>query len=75
MAGFGALLGTGRLLEAAFWTAVCGALLAAGWIAVRTVAQRRKAGTLPRAPASAADSMPYAPAITAGVWLSLVPKG
>ena len=82
MAGFGAVLGVKRLLEAALWTAGCGGLLAALVVAVSQVREisRRKhsagaeegnsaSGRRPRA-----DSIPYAPAIAAGVWLSLVPK-
>ncbi len=69
MAGFGAMLGAGRLLQAAFWTALTGGLLAAGvlgfsaarrWLAP---GQQEKAG-----PAS----IPYAPAIAMGVWLTLL---
>lgn len=74
MAGFGAVLGTKLLLEAALWTAGCGGLMASAVIAVRYV--RRKCVGLkdvsPSAPA--AETIPYAPAIAAGVWLALVPK-
>ena len=66
MAGFGAMLGTERILEAALWTAGSGGLIAAGVILVRAV-RRRGADKSP-----ALDSIPYAPAITAGVWLSLI---
>jgi prepilin peptidase CpaA len=70
MAGFGALLGANRLLEAALWTAGTGGLLALGVLAFRAL--RKRTG----APAgTASDSIPYAPAIALGVWLSLVPKG
>lgn len=81
MAGFGAVLGVKRLLEAALWTAGCGGVMAVAVIVVSTLreAWRRrssgKAGTsgpVPRRPV--VDSIPYAPAIAAGVWLSLVPK-
>jgi prepilin peptidase CpaA len=64
MSGFGALLGTGRLLQAALFTAAVGgvlALSAVAWHALR----RRKEGGAP------AVSIPYAPAIAAGVWLAL----
>jgi prepilin peptidase CpaA len=72
MAGFGALLGAGRLLEAALWTAGTGGFLALGVLAFRSLHRRAGAG----APAGASiDSIPYAPAIALGVWLSLVPKG
>lgn len=83
MTGFGALLGAGRLLEAALWTAGVGGLLALGVLAVRAV--RRKltgkgsgAGLpekLPEQEAERRESIPYAPAIALGVWLSLVPPG
>jgi prepilin peptidase CpaA len=68
MSGFGALLGPARLLEASLWTAAIGGLLALsylGWQRLRRVWN---------ATAPATDSIPYAPAIAAGVWLSLVPK-
>jgi prepilin peptidase CpaA len=77
MAGFGALLGTGRLLEAALWTAGAGGLLALGALAYQGVRGRF---VTPKAAETAEekerrDSIPYAPAIAIGVWLSLVPKG
>jgi prepilin peptidase CpaA len=71
MAGFGALLGAGRLLEAALWTAGVGGVLA---LAVLGWRQMRKAVAGPAA-GPESDSIPYAPAIALGVWLSLVPKG
>jgi prepilin peptidase CpaA len=77
MAGFGALLGPGRLLEAALWTAGVGGVIAVatlGFRALRRAVAGVRSGT-PRVTAVAADSIPYAPAITLGVWLSLVPKG
>jgi prepilin peptidase CpaA len=70
MSGFGALLGPGRLLEAALWTAGLGGILALGVLAVQYVRARWRGGQLPVKP-----SIPYAPAIAAGVWLSMVPKG
>jgi Flp pilus assembly protein protease CpaA len=72
MTGFGALLGAGRLLEAALWTAGVGGLLAMGVLAFRAL--RKSFGGGAPAPASS-ESIPYAPAIALGVWLSLVPKG
>src|ERR1700688_2642434 len=76
MAGFGALLGAGRLLEAALWTAGVGgimAVVALGWKALR----RRLTNTAALSPEEREReaSIPYAPAIAVGVWLSLVPKG
>ncbi len=76
MAGFGALLGRGRLLEAALWTAAVGGILA--------VCGSRRAGPSGagshrgqadrKAEVERQESIPYAPAIALGVWLSLVPK-
>ena len=81
MAGFGAVLGSRLLLEAALWAAACGGLMATMVIAARYVGQlwRGRRGsdqkeTSGNAPRPSAESIPYAPAITAGVWLALVPK-
>jgi prepilin peptidase CpaA len=76
MAGFGAVLGVKRLLEAALWTAGCGGLLAVIVIAAGFVRGliRRSGQAAADAPKPRTDSIPYAPAIAAGVWLSLVPK-
>lgn len=81
MAGFGALLGTGRLIEAALWTAGVGGVLALGVVAYQAVERRvRQRFGSPTRIVTAEEkerqgSIPYAPAITLGVWLSLVPKG
>jgi prepilin peptidase CpaA len=97
MAGFGALLGARRLLEASLWTAGIGGLLAVMVLAIRPLwrwakshwamsrwgkVRLRPDGTEPAALLQSGeksgdkdDSIPYAPAITLGVWLSLVPKG
>jgi prepilin peptidase CpaA len=72
MAGFGALLGAGRLLEAALWTAGVGGILAVGTIAWKALRGKKADG--PTADGKK-ESIPYAPAITLGVWLALVPKG
>jgi prepilin peptidase CpaA len=80
MAGFGALLGAKRLLIAALWTAGCGGMLALAVIAARAILHlwRRRGMAATDASGSAAqamrqpESIPYAPAIAAGVWLSLV---
>lgn len=80
MAGFGALLGAKRLFEAALWTAACGGVLALAVIAAGTVrdlwARRNSAGNgtcvIGGQPTRRGESIPYAPAIAAGVWLSLV---
>ena len=79
MAGFGAVLGVSRLLEAALWTAACGGILAALAIGFSTLRGLWR-GTGKGSPRSAIgerrrlESIPYAPAIAAGVLLSLVPK-
>jgi prepilin peptidase CpaA len=68
MAGFGAVLGPGRLLEASLWTAGVGgifALAAVAWQLVRRTS--REDGK--------SASIPYAPAIAFGAWLALLPKG
>jgi prepilin peptidase CpaA len=73
MAGFGALLGAGRTLEAALWTAAAGGLLALfvlGFREVRKAIGKEKYS----GPEERKESIPYAPAITLGVWLSLVPR-
>ena len=73
MAGFGSVLGVHQLLEAALWTAGCGGLMAVAVIGVRSIRglwKNKDSAASPRR----ADSIPYAPAIAAGVWLSLVPK-
>jgi prepilin peptidase CpaA len=85
MAGFGALLGAKRLFEAALWTAGCGgvmavAVIAAGlgrdlWLrrnAAGTAKAEMEASGSSRVSAGRPDTIPYAPAIAAGVWLSLV---
>jgi prepilin peptidase CpaA len=82
MSGFGALLGAGRLLEAALWTAGVGGVIAAAVLgfralrrAVRPASLATKTGGRSEAESAVAGSIPYAPAITLGVWLALVPKG
>ncbi len=87
MAGFGALLGAGQLLEAALWTAGVGGIMAVGvlgWKALsRQMAKwsgRNLGPTVDPSMLSLEErereaSIPYAPAIALGVWLSLVPKG
>lgn len=69
MAGFGALLGPGRLLEAALWTAGAGGILALCWLGWHRVRRRWVRAGEPASP----EAIPYAPAIAAGVWLALVP--
>jgi prepilin peptidase CpaA len=75
MAGFGALLGAGRLLEAALWTAGVGGILAVGAITWRALRRRLDGKAAETAAEQREASIPYAPAIALGVWLALVPKG
>lgn len=75
MAGFGALLGAQRLLIAALWTAGCGGLLALAVIAggwMRDLWRQHRAPGEVSVARGRAETIPYAPAIAAGVWLSLV---
>jgi prepilin peptidase CpaA len=74
MAGFGAVLGAGRLLEAALWTAAVGGLAAAAVVAW-SAARKRFRGGEKIGVNHRAESIPYAPAITVGAWLALIPKG
>ena len=71
MAGFGALLGgANRLFEAAIWTGGVGALIALVVLAYRFLRSRLSAsGTQ-----GGSRFIPYAPAITLGVWLELVAR-
>ena len=75
MAGFGALLGTGRLIEAALWTAGVGGLLALGVLGYQALRRSLGKKVETAEEKERGESIPYAPAITLGVWLSLVPKG
>jgi prepilin peptidase CpaA len=91
MAGFGALLGPGQLLSAAIWTGAVGGILAAGAIAWKAwrpaspavpgsgvVKGAREAELSPEERDEERDreaSIPYAPAIALGVWLSLAARG
>lgn len=74
MAGFGALLGDSQILPAALLAAIAGALMAVAYLAARSVSRLWKSRTEPEASSGekAAESMPYAPAITAGAWLALM---
>jgi prepilin peptidase CpaA len=78
MAGFGALLGAGRLVEASLWTAGVGGLMALSVLGFRAVRDKLRrpveAGELSPEQKLKTESIPYAPAIALGVWLSLVPK-
>lgn len=71
MAGFGALLGVERLLEAALWTAACGGLIALAAIGFGALRNRLSKD---RSAGKPVQAIPYAPAIAIGAWLALVPK-
>ncbi len=85
MAGFGAVLGVKKLLAAALWTAACGGVFAAAaiafsglrglWRSYRAVRNQASGTAVTDGGKRQLQSIPYAPAIAAGVWLSLVPKG
>jgi prepilin peptidase CpaA len=80
MSGFGALLGTTGVLEAALWTAGVGgvfALVVLGWKTLRKKFTGNASRTLELSDEQKLkeSSIPYAPAIAFGVWLSLIPKG
>jgi prepilin peptidase CpaA len=78
MAGFGALLGDSQILPAALLAAASGGVMALGYLAVRGVSRRSRIWlgiAVPETPSTEAknsESIPYAPAITAGAWLALV---
>lgn len=74
MAGFGALLGARGLLAAALWTAAIGGLLAAAVLGFRALRRRPARPALSEEERLKHASIPYAPAIALGVWLSLVGK-
>ncbi len=86
MAGFGSLLGSDLIVHAAFLTALCGGVMAGATLGVRALRSRLDraapaaalAGAAPEAeggvgsaPRKCSESIPYAPAITAGSWLAL----
>lgn len=77
MSGFGALLGTTRLLWAALLTAGIGGVLAIALLAFHALKRRargKRAGEESKEARERRESIPYAPAIALGVWLSLVPR-
>jgi prepilin peptidase CpaA len=74
MAGFGALLGYSKLFEAALWTAAIGGLIALGVISYQSVRGLSRRSSSGKAADTRTESIPYAPAITLGVWLAMVPR-
>ena len=75
MAGFGALLGLHQVLAAALWIGAVGGVLAVGVLGVRALT-RALSGTkvMTEKQVERQDSIPYAPAIALGVWLSLAAR-
>ena len=63
MAGFGSLLGPGAIFWAAWFAAVAGGVMAAGYAIA--LGLRARGGGEPDG-----QAIPYAPAIVAGVWLA-----
>jgi len=75
MAGFGALLGFHQVLAAALWIGAVGGVLAVAVLAVRAVMRALSgAKAMTEKQAERQDSIPYAPAIALGVWLSLAAR-
>lgn len=68
MAGFGAIVGVGQILQAALLAAMVGALFAMLYLLVRKIRGQSKNR------AAAAEAIPYAPAITLGVLLSFAAR-
>lgn len=74
MSGFGALLGAAHVMQAALWTAGIGGLIAIGaiaWNLLKQVLKNQSGQALTPEEKEREASIPYAPAITLGVWLSL----
>jgi len=76
MAGFGSLLGAGQIWNAALMTAICGGLMAVLYLCGRAIWRWARAGAAGQlesgGDAPARESIPYAPAITLGAWLTLI---
>jgi len=77
MAGFGALLGDGRILPAALLAAIAGGLFAMAALGFQAAARRLRpafgnAGSTAAPAGKCRESIPYAPAITVGAWLALL---
>lgn len=72
MAGFGAILGWKRLFWAALLTAAIGGVLALLYLAANAIANAYRRFRLNTA-TRPIQYIPYAPAITLGAWLALVP--
>ena len=83
MAGFGALLGASLILQAAVWGAAMGGVMALSallWRSARKKWRARRVGgqdpeVLSPEQKERAATIPYAPAITFGVWFVLAANG
>ena len=71
MAGFGALLGFRQVVAAALWVAGVGGVLAVIVLGARALS---RALGVRKKQEQGQDSIPYAPAIALGVWLSLAAR-
>lgn len=67
MAAFGALVGPGLIVQALIWIAVLGGIGAAGSVFWRVWRTRTRRSVM-----SQGEFIPYAPAISGGVWLTLL---
>lgn len=74
MAGFGALLGASLILQAAVWGAAIGGVMAVGALLWRSLRKKGEREALTPEQQEHAATIPYAPAITLGVWLVLAAK-
>jgi prepilin peptidase CpaA len=75
MAGFGALLGDGYILQAALFAAMSGGVMAVVYLAARAATRRWRAAPPGALSGRKAESIPYAPAIAVGALLALAPLG
>lgn len=76
MAGFGAIIGWQRMFIAAFLVAIVGAVMALVFVAARLVMRKLRSKGEGAEVSPLKSSIPYAPAITAGVLMSfLIPEG
>ncbi|MGI8743506.1 MAG: A24 family peptidase [Bryobacteraceae bacterium] len=79
ISGFGAVLGPSQVLVAALWAAACGGIIAAAVMGVSAMRRcwrnhRNNITDSGPKPLKQIDSIPYAPAIALGAWLSLASK-
>jgi prepilin peptidase CpaA len=72
MAAFGAILGKGRIVQAAVLTAIVGAVIALVFVAYRKLRQLARPDATGSAGPVRKESIPYAPAISLGVLISFL---